>query len=128
MTPFMHRFHACTGHETAPIHAFVSGSGLNPISLHRFHACFKALRQHRFTPLSQAVKDHPAFIARDAPFSCLQSRAIYRGQSCQTLRHDFKISMLLGRVVITSYAHPDWQRSTNFCSRTIWVIPRLATA
>ena len=46
---------------------------MNPISLHRFHACSKAVKQHRFTPSSHAslsdLKESPSFIAARQPKS-----------------------------------------------------------
>ena len=60
LTSFMHRFHACSGHETAPYHASFSGRWVGSC-LAPSHACSKVLRQHRFMPISQA---------QDWPLSC----------------------------------------------------------
>ena len=41
-------------YETAPFTPSSHGSGMTPF-MHGFHACFLAMRQPRFTPLSQAL-------------------------------------------------------------------------
>ena len=51
---FMHLFHACSLAMTTSIHASFLSLQVNPISLHRFRVCLKALRQYRFTPSSKA--------------------------------------------------------------------------
>ena len=57
-TPFMHRFHACSAHETAPYHASFSGRWVGSC-LAPFHACSKVLRQHRSMSSSQASVMRP---------------------------------------------------------------------
>ena len=98
---FMHGFHAWSGHETAPFMPLsLRPLGESCLRLHRFHAWSRpwdstvscldlrpsVMRQHRFMPSSQTVKDHPVSCHEIAPFHAYISGIQGSNLSC-TISH-----------------------------------------
>ena len=98
---FMHGFHAWSGHETAPFMPLsLRPLGESCLRLHRFHAWSRpwdstvscldlrpsVMRQHRFMPSSQTVKDHPLSCHEIAPFHAYISGIQGSNLSC-TISH-----------------------------------------
>ena len=98
---FMHGFHAWSGHETAPFMPLsLRPLGESCLRLHRFHAWSRpwdstvscldlrpsVMRQHRFMPISQTVKDHPVSCHEIALFHAYISGIQGSNLSC-TISH-----------------------------------------
>ena len=111
-----------------------------------FHACSKALRQHqfmrssqpfgmrqhRFTPPSQTIRDHPHSLLRDSVISSLRGQTCHSSwhTHCSALHTSCRGLKPIGRLSVVPMCAPTYIVSicSFICLSIFGLIPRLALA